>query len=166
MTTRLTSRLVAVAAAALIGSSMAAAEPRHGHHGHHHHHGGGDIVMGIAALKGQLNLNTSQQAMWDNTMAAGKAAREGARANMRAVHATLTAELAKAEPALAAVAAATDNARAANATVHRQVRDAWLGLYATFTPDQKAVVKTAVQERLARSEQSRETARERHSQGG
>ena len=54
--------------------------------------------MGIATLKGQLNLNTSQQAMWDNAVAAGKAARASARASHQKVHDTLTAELAKAEP--------------------------------------------------------------------
>ena len=61
MTTRFASRLAAVAAAALIGvAGVASAQPHHGHGGP----GGGDFVMAIAALKGQLNLNTSQQAMW------------------------------------------------------------------------------------------------------
>jgi len=105
MTTRFASRLAAVAAAALIGvAGVASAQPHHGHGGP----GGGDFVMGIAALKGQLNLNTSQQAMWDNAVAAGKAARDSARASHQQMHATLTTELAKAEPDLAAVATAAD----------------------------------------------------------
>ena len=159
MTTRLASRLAAVAAAALIGiSGVAAAQLHHGHGGQ----GGGDFLMGIAALKGQLNLNTSQQTMWDNAVAAGKAARDSARASHQKVHDTLTAELAKAEPDLAAVAAATDAARDSAATQHRQVRDAWLNLYATFTPDQKTVVKNALQQRLTRMEQFREKMRQRH----
>jgi Spy/CpxP family protein refolding chaperone len=159
MTIRFASRVAAVAAAALIGiSGVAAAQPHHGHGGP----GGGDFLMGIAALKGQLNLNTSQQTMWDNAVAAGKAARDSARASHQKVHDTLTAELAKAEPDLAAVAAATDAARDSAATQHRQVRDAWLNLYGTFTPDQKTVVKNALQQKLTRMEQFREKMRERH----
>jgi Spy/CpxP family protein refolding chaperone len=159
MTIRFASRVAAAAAAALIGiSGVAAAQPHHGHGGP----GGGDFLMGIAALKGQLNLNTSQQTMWDNAVAAGKAARDSARASHQKVHDTLTAELAKAEPDLAAVAAATDAARDSAATQHRQVRDAWLNLYGTFTPDQKTVVKNALQQKLTRMEQFREKMRQRH----
>ena len=162
MTNRFASRVAAAAAVALIGiAGVATAQHQHWHRGHH---GGGDVVMAIAALKGQLNLNTSQQAMWDSAVAAGKAARDGARGNMRKVHDTLTVELAKAEPDLAAVAAAADASRNANAAVHRQVRDTWLNLYSTFTPEQKTVVKNALQEKLARMEQFREKMRQR--QGG
>ena len=164
MTNRMASRLATVVAAALIGISGAAlAQPHHGHRGHH---GGGDPVMGIVALKGQLNLNTSQQAMWDNAVASGKAARQNARANMQKVHDTLKAELARVEPDLGAVAAASDAARDATAAAHRQVRDAWLNLYSTFTPEQKTVVKAAFEQRLARTEKFREKMLQRHSQGG
>ena len=159
MTTRIASRIAAVAAAALIGvAGIASAQPHHGHGGP----GGGDLVMGIAALKGQLNLNTSQQAMWDNAVAAGKAARDNARASHQQLRNTVTTELAKAEPDLAAVAAASDAARDAAAASHRQVRAAWLNLYSTFTPDQKAVVKSAIQQRLTRMEQFREKMRQHH----
>jgi Spy/CpxP family protein refolding chaperone len=159
MTNRLASRIAAVAAAALIGiSGVAAAQRHHGAHGP----AGGDFLMGIAALKGQLNLNTSQQAMWDNAVAAGKAARDSARGSHQKVHDTLTAELAKAEPDLAAVAASADAARDAAAAQHRQVRDAWLNVYATFTPEQKTVVKNALQEKLTRMDQFREKMRQRH----
>ena len=161
MTIRLASRLAAIAAVALIGAGGAAVAQPYGHG----HHGGGDVVMAIAALKGQLNLNTSQQAMWDSVVAQGKAARESARGAMQNVHDTLTAELAKAEPDLAAVSAAADAARAAAEQSHRQVRDAWLNLYSTFTPDQKAVVKSAIQRHLAKAEQFREEMKARRMQG-
>jgi Spy/CpxP family protein refolding chaperone len=158
MTSRIRSRVAAAAAAALIGvAGLAGAQAFH-----RGHHGGGDVVMGIAALKDQLNLNTAQQAQWDSAVAAGKAARESGRTAMQNVHTTLQAELAKAEPDLAAVAAAADAARNTAATAHRQARDAWLNLYNTFSPDQKAVVKAALQKRLARMEKMRQ----RHSQGG
>ena len=162
MITRIGSRLAVVATAALIGVTGAA----FAHPFHHGPRGGGDVVMGIAALKDQLNLNTSQQAMWDNAVAAGKAARQTARTNMQKVHDTLAAELAKPEPDLAAVAAAADAARNANAALHAQVRDAWLNIYSTFTPEQKAVVKNALSQRLARMDKFREKMLQRHSQGG
>jgi Spy/CpxP family protein refolding chaperone len=162
MSTRFASRFAALAAAAFIGTSGAALAQSLHHHGPR---GGGDILMSIAALKGQLNLNTSQQAMWDNAVAAGKAARQSARGNMQKVHDTLTTELAKAEPDLAAVAAASDSVQSANAAAHQQVRSAWLNLYNTFTPDQKAVVKASLQKRVAKMEQMREKMLQRHSQG-
>ena len=159
MTKRWVSGLAIVAASALIGATGAAvAQPMH------HGHGGGDAVMGIVKLKSQLNLNTSQQTMWDNAVAAGKAARTTARGNMQKVHDTLAAELAKPEPDLAAVSAAADSARNANAALHSQVRDAWLNLYATFTPDQKAVVKTALSQRLAKMEQFQQKMQQRMQQ--
>jgi Spy/CpxP family protein refolding chaperone len=157
---RLASSLAAAAAVAVIGISGAVfAQPHHGHRGGMG--GGGDVVMAIAHLKSQLNLNTSQQVMWDNAVAASKAAHENARASRQAVHDTLKSELAKAEPDLAAVAAAADNARDAGAAAHRQVRTAWLNLYGTFTPEQKGVVKNALQQRLSRMEQFREKMKER-----
>ncbi len=157
---RIASSLAAVAAVAVIGVNGAAvAQPHHGHRGGH---GGGDVVMAIAHLKSQLNLNTSQQVMWDNAVSASKAARDNARTNRQAVHQTLKNELAKAEPDLAAVAAAADNARDAGAAARRQVRTAWLNLYGTFTPEQKTVVKNALLERLSRMEQFREKMRQRH----
>jgi Spy/CpxP family protein refolding chaperone len=148
-----------VVASTLIGASgVALARPMH------HGQGGGDVVMSIIRLKDQLNLNTSQQAMWDNAVAAGKTARTTARANMQKVHDTLTAELAKPEPDLAAVAAAGDDARNANAALHAQVRGAWLNLYATFTPEQKAVVRNALAQRLAKMEQFKEKMQQRKQQ--
>jgi Spy/CpxP family protein refolding chaperone len=162
MNSRFASRVAVIAAAALFGVGGAAvAQPMH----HGHHGGGGDVVMSIVRLKNQLNLNTSQQAMWDNAVAAGKAARTSARANMQKVHDTLAAELAKPEPDLAAVAAASDSVRNANQQLRTQVRDAWLNLYATFTPEQKTVVKNALSQRLAKMEQFREKMQQRR-QGG
>jgi Spy/CpxP family protein refolding chaperone len=154
----------AIAAAALLGTSGAVLA-QHGPMHHHRHHGGGfgDVAMYIAAVKGQLNLNTSQQQMWDNAVAASKAARETGRANFGRLHDAAAAELAKAEPDLASLAAVSDDVQGRNQALRRQVRDAWLALYATFTPDQKAVVRDALKSRMARAERMREKFRERHS---
>jgi Spy/CpxP family protein refolding chaperone len=151
-------RIAAVAAMAVIATSGAAlAQPAHGHYG-----GGGDVAMAIAALKGQLNLNTSQQQMWDNAVAASKAARETGRANFGRLQAALAAELAKAEPDLAAVAAVGDDVQAKNLALRHQTRDAWLAIYSTFSPDQKAIVRDALAKRIARMQRMME----RHHQDG
>ena len=76
------------------------------------------------------------------------------------VKATLNAELAKAEPDLAAVAAAADAAADQARAQRIAIRNEWLALYATFSPAQKAVVKDGLQQRLARMESFREKMRE------
>ena len=160
MNTRLTQRIAVVSAAALISLFGAAASAQPVPHGHGPH--GGDFSFGIAALKDQLNLNTSQQAMWDSAVAQTKAARDTGRANMQKVHDAMNAELAKTEPDLAAVAAVADDAQAANTALRKQVRGTWLALYATFTPDQKAVVKNAMQQRIAKMQTLRQKWLQRH----
>jgi len=172
MTNRFASRIATLSAAVLFAvGGVAAAQSYHGpqaagtaqpHHGLEGPMGGGDAVMAIVGLKAQLNLNTSQQLMWDNAVAAAKAARESARVNRQKVRDTLAAELSKDVPDLAAVSAAADAARDAGAAAHRQLRDAWLNIYSTFTPEQKATVKTVLQEAMAKSEQFREKMRQRH----
>jgi len=114
----------------------------------------------LAAVKSQLNLNTSQQLQWDNVAAQAKAAHDAARASHDQLKAAFQAELAKAEPDLASVATLADGARQQTESAHRAVRDAWLALYATFTPDQKAVVRDALQAGMARM------AARRHARSG
>jgi len=148
---------IITAVAFIMLAGAASAQPAHPGHGRH-----GDFTMAIAALKGQLNLNTSQLAMWDNAVAQSKAARESSRANFGKIKTALNTELAKAEPDLAAVAAASDDVQVANSALRKQVRNTWLTLYATFTPDQKAVVREALKQRVARMESFRQKMRERH----
>lgn len=154
--------LAALMAAAVLalGAQGVLAQPGGGH-GPGHGPGGFAIEGVLASLKDKLGLNTSQQAMWDNVVAQGKTARATGRANMAKVKETLDAELARAEPDFAAVATVADAARASNQTLHNQVRDQWLALYATFTPAQKAVVRDAVKSRVTRMESMREHFRER-----
>lgn len=158
MKTRFTQRLAVVSAAALISLSGAAALAQPGRHGPH----GGDFSFGIAALKDQLNLNTSQQTMWDSAVAQTKAARDTGRASMQKIKDAMNTELAKTEPDLSAVAAVADDVQAANTALRRQVRSTWLALYATFTADQKAVVKNAMQQRMTRMESMRQKWLQRH----
>jgi Spy/CpxP family protein refolding chaperone len=155
MSTSFQSRAAIIAAVAFIMlAGAASAQPAHDRHG--------DFTRAIAALKGQLNLNTSQQAMWDNAIAQSKAARESARANFGKLKTAMSTELAKTDPDLAAVAAASDEVQAANSALRKEVRNTWLTLYATFTSEQKAVVREALKQRMARMESFRQKMRERH----
>lgn len=151
-------RRIAMAAAAALSlaiGGVALAQP-----GPHHHGGmgGGDEMIGrlIAHAKSQLNLNTSQQVQFDAAVAQSKAAHQTGRGNMQRVKDAMAVELAKAEPNLAAVAAVADDVHSQNQALRKQVRDQWLALYATFSPDQKAVVKQMIQNRMARAESFRE----------
>ena len=145
-----------------LGSVGAMAQFEGGPHG-----GGFDVGHLIAHAKAQLNLNTSQSSMFDAAVAQSKAARPQLQALHQQVKTALTNELAKPEPDLAAVAAAADGARASATTIRNQVRASWLALYATFSPDQKAVIKTMLQNRLARAEAFKQRMLERlqNSQG-
>jgi hypothetical protein len=121
---------------------------------HQHHRGGGPIAM-IAALQGQLNLNTSQQQQWAAIVAQAQAAKQAAHASFAQLQAATQAELAKSAPDLASLAAQADAIHQQNATAFKSVRDAWLALYATFSADQVAVVRTAMTARLAQMQQWR-----------
>jgi len=128
---------------------------------HHRGHGGGDPIGIIQMLKDKLSLNTSQQQQWDAAVAQTQAARQAGHAGMEQLKSATQAELAKAEPDLAALAAQADAVHQQNAGARKAARDAWLALYATFTPQQKAVVRDAISTRLARMEQFRAHMQER-----
>ena len=154
-----TSRRVALALAFGAGLSAltVAAQP-----GPHQHGGGGDrFIQAIAGFKAQLNLNTQQQGMWDVAVASSKAAREAAKQRRMTVKQVASEELAKPAPDLARIAAAADQVRDTNTTAHRQVRTQWLQLYSTFSPEQVAIVKAGIGQRMERMEGFREKMRER-----
>ena len=120
----------------------------------------------IQSAQADLKLNTSQQQMFANNVAQSKAVFAGAHTQMQGVKDALAAELAKPEPDLAAVAAAADSAQQQALQARHQVRDGWLALYATFSPEQKAVVKGIIQQHLAKMETIHQRMMERHSTGG
>ena len=123
--------------------------------------GGDRIIHAIAAFKAQLNLDPTQQALWDAAVLSSKAARDAARQNMLTVKQAATDELAKTTPDLSHIAAVADQVRDANTAVHRQVRGQWLYLYSTFRPEQIAVVKAGIAKRMARMESFRERMHKR-----
>jgi Spy/CpxP family protein refolding chaperone len=148
-----------VAMALAFGSSAALAQPAGGPHGP----GGGGEMIGhlIAHAKAQLNLNTMQQELFDRAVASSKAAREKGRELRQTVRDATQAELAKAEPDLAAVAAAADAAADEGRALRKSIRNEWLALYSQFSPEQKAIVRDLLQQRMARAESFRQRMRER-----
>lgn len=176
MTMHRTFRSAALVAAALaLGTGAAVAQPAGGPYGpgfggHHammmggpHGAGPDGAMIGglIAKAKTQLNLDTSQQLAFDNAVAAGKAAREAARARHLAARDAIKAELAAAEPNLEAVAKLADDLQQQDHAARVAVRTQWLNLYKMFNAEQKAVVRDLIQKRIARVEQFRQKMRER-----
>lgn len=159
--------LAATTALALaLGSTVALAQPAGpmmgggfggpGMHGAHGMQGGGIEGMLPRVLeqaKPSLNLTQQQLTDWGAAVAAGKAAREAARASHQQVKDALKGELAKPNPPdLAAVAAIGDTVRQQNQDALKKVRTKWLELYSTFTLDQKAIVRDLLQKKLAGAE--------------
>lgn len=109
----------------------------------------------LGKAKSDLKLNTSQQLQWDAVVAQTKAAHDAVRTNFEQLKTALQAELAKPEPDFAALAALADGIRDRHTALHKQTRNAWLALYATFTPDQKAVARDAIKAGIERMRERR-----------
>lgn len=166
MTRNYRNALAASAAALAFALAAAPASAQPGHHPGADGSFGDHLGHVIQSAQAQLNLNTSQQQLFANNVAATKAAFATGRTYRQSVKDTLATELAKTEPDLAAVAAAADNAQQQGLALRHQVRDGWLALYATFTPDQKAVVKGIIQQHLARMQSIQEKMMQHFSAGG
>jgi len=119
----------------------------------------GNPLAMLGKVKSDLKLNTSQQVQWDAVVAQTKAAHDAGRTNFEQLKTALQAELAKPEPDFAAVAALADGVRDQHAAMHKQTRNAWLALYATFSPDQKAVARDAIRAGIERMQERRATHR-------
>ncbi len=157
-------RLAVLAAALTLGlAAGAGAQP----FGPHAGPAGADgmVARALQATKDRLNLNTSQQQGWDSAIAQSQAAFAAMRANQARVRAALQAELTKAEPDFAAVAALEDQVRQQNTAQRIAARGQWLTLYATLSPEQKAIVRDGIAARLARRDGMRERWHGRHHAG-
>jgi len=115
----------------------------------------------LEGAKDSLNLNTSQQALWDSAVAQSRQAHAGMRANRQQLQAAVAAEIAKPEPDLAGLAATTDAVEQQNRALRQSARAPWLALYATFSPDQKAIVRGLLQQRVADAQSFRSRMMER-----
>jgi protein CpxP len=132
-----------VIAAGLIGVALQAwaQAPGHGMH---------DPLAMLQRIQAKLNLNTSQQQQFAAAVAQSTAAHQAIRANFQQLKTATQAELAKAAPDLAALATLSDQVQQQNIATRQQARAAWLALYATFSGDQKATVRDAINARIAR----------------
>jgi hypothetical protein len=124
-----------------------------------------DPLAMLQRMQSKLNLNTSQQQQWDAAVAQSKAARDAMRANFQQLKDATKAELAKAEPDLGALASLSDQVQQQNIAQRKQARAAWLALYGTFTADQKAAVRDAINARMARMDAFRQRMHDRLSGG-
>jgi Spy/CpxP family protein refolding chaperone len=115
----------------------------------------GNPLAMLGKAKSDLKLNTSQQLQWDAVVAQTKAAHDAGRANFEQMKTALQAELAKSEPDFSTVAALADGVREQHAALHKQTRNAWLALYATFTPEQKTIARDAIKGGLERMQERR-----------
>src|ERR1700674_607160 len=113
-------------------------------------------------IQAKLNLNTSQQQQWDAAVAQSKAAHDAIGANFQQLKAATQAELAKADPDLAALASLSDQLQQQNIAQRKQARAAWLALYGTFSAEQKATVRDAINARMARMDGLRQRIHDRH----
>jgi len=138
--------LAAVALCGVAATSWAA--------GPHRSHGTDPLAV-IATLQAQLKLNTSQQLQFNNAMAQSKAAHDAMRSGLGQLKAATQAELAKSAPDLASLAALSDQVQQQNSGVRKQARAAWLALYDTMSPEQKLVVRDAINARIAQAEEFR-----------
>ena len=165
---RRTIRWAALAATAMLALAgvTAMAQPAGGHGHGPGHPGGMEIGQILGAVKGQLNLYTSQQLAWDNAVTETKRAHTIGRTNMQKVRDAMTSELANAEPNLAAVAAVADSVHADNQALRQGVRKQWLQVYAILLPEQKAIVRDALKSRMARMETMGARIREHMQKGG
>ena len=116
---------------------------------------GGNPLAMLGKAKSDLKLNTSQQLQWDAVVAQTKAAHDAGRTDFEQLKSALQAELAKPEPDFASLAALADGVRDRHAALHKQTRNAWLALYATFTPDQKAVARDSIKSGIERMRERR-----------
>ena len=124
-------------------------------------HGMHDPMAMLQRIQAKLNLNTSQQQQWDAAVAQSKTVREAMRANFQQLKAATQAELAKADPDLAALASLSDQVQQQNIAQRKQARAAWLALYGTFSAEQKATVRDAINARMARMDAFRQRMHDR-----
>ena len=116
----------------------------------------GMIGPRLERFAAELRLTPEQRQQWDAQMQKSKAQFEAMRKARAEMHAAVKAELARAEPDLAALAARGDAMRDQGRAAHKEIRDGWLRLYATFNAEQKAAVKKRMLAHFARMERLRD----------
>jgi Spy/CpxP family protein refolding chaperone len=121
-----------------------------------HGHGRGDLGQRLEAVKTQLNLNPTQEAQFVTAKAAtDKAMTAGKTAHMN-VRATAKAEMGKADPDLGKLLTMRESAQEAAAAERKAATAEWAKFLNLLNPEQKAVVKSLLVDRMHRAEAMRE----------
>jgi Spy/CpxP family protein refolding chaperone len=160
-------RRVAVMVSALaftLGSSAVLAQPGPGAgfgHGAGRGPGGDNLGQIFAQFKTQLALTPDQEAKWSAAVAVGKESRQRTRVLMQQTHDQVKAALSKDSPDLQAISTMMDAARQQAFELRKPARAAWLDLYASLSPQQKAIVRDALLARMQRHEQMLERFQQR-----
>ena len=116
--------------------------------------GAGDEMIGqvIAQAKAQLNLDASQQPLFDAAVTQSKAARVSLRALHQKAKDALATELLKPQPNLASLVQVADGVQSDSLKIRNDTRTAWLAVYTGLSTEQKAVIHALVAKRVARAE--------------
>ncbi|MBA2351453.1 MAG: Spy/CpxP family protein refolding chaperone [Burkholderiales bacterium] len=152
-------RLIMIPAiAALFSAGIAIAapersEPHAAKSGEHHvrHH-----AERWAKLKADLKLNPGQDFAWQQIADKKAVLHKERRADRKQFGESLKQELAKAEPDFARVAQLKQQMEEKGLQARNELRDMQFGFYSGLNPEQKAIIKDALQGHIARMEKWRE----------
>lgn len=107
----------------------------------------------LERLKQELKLTAAQQQAWQAIAAKQRALWQQRREGWKEVRHALEAQLAVPEPDLAQVAAVRERVREREHAAREQIEHRRLELYASFSPEQKGVMRDFLKTRLAQAEQ-------------
>lgn len=150
--------------AALLSANIAIAAPdrpehsvvkpheHHGHHGRHH-------AERWAKLKAELQLNPAQDFAWQQVADRSAALHKERRADRMQLGEMLKQELVKPEPDFARIAQQKQQMEERSLQARNEIRDMQLGFYTSLNPEQKSIIKDAMQRHLTRMEKWREQKR-------
>jgi protein CpxP len=133
-----------VTAAFLITSTSYAATPRE------RVGGGSETLPSIERMHEQLRLTPAQEREWQDIAQQAKALHERRRVRWEEIRKVYEDELAKPTPDLARITALTDEAHEQHSRAVRALEARRLALYATFSAEQKMVVRDTLKARLER----------------
>lgn len=144
----LTPALLAFALAAV--PAYAIAKGAHGECHGKSGHGYSSMSMGMISpqIRDKLQLNPAQEKTWQDIEALGKTMHEQKRAERAKFKDAFREELTKAEPDLAKLSGLRESMHASGQQARQKIEKQQLDFYAGLSAEQKAVVKTALLERL------------------
>jgi Spy/CpxP family protein refolding chaperone len=152
-------RLVTMSAiVALLSASAFAASPEsegsaakpHGHHWKQH------AAERWAKVRADLKLNPAQDFAWQQIADKRAALHKEHRADRTELREAMKQELAKPEPDFGRIAQQKQQLEEKSLQARNELRDLQLKLYASFNPEQKAVIRDVLKVQLERMEQWRQ----------